>query len=525
MQRFRSWFGVLRAALFEALTGPAALVGLPCLLLLSFWAGGERMLLAASVAASLLLLMALLARARLSSGLSSARGALALRPSRHGQDLLEATLQRSLARAARQGGLASCILLEIGSRERFAPGAESGAGPEGGANAPLQRLRRVLRRKDIVIELGGGRFGIVPAPLGETPAETLMQMAMRLQTAVQTPLLSDDGVAGIGAGFAAALGVALGSGREGETAEALLRGAREALERARATAPSAIKLSAPGITGAAGTSGASELRDEADTALRNGEIRPWFQPQLCTDTGAVSGFEALARWRHPLRGIVPPGQFLPVLETLGYGPRLQELMLRRALGALKAWQAEGLEAPRVSVNFAPDDLRDPTLPDRIAWEVDRHDLSPGNLAVEILETVVAFAPDDTIARNIQRLAEMGFRIDLDDFGTGHASISALKRFSIHRLKIDRSYVRRIDADPGQQRLFAAILSMAEQLELETLAEGVETQGEHALAGQLGCGHVQGFGIARPMPFEQVGPWLRAHDAARAAQPQIRNTSR
>ncbi|EEB71136.1 diguanylate cyclase/phosphodiesterase [Ruegeria sp. R11] len=168
------------------------------------------------------------------------------------------------------------------------------------------------------------------------------------------------------------------------------------------------------------------------------------------------------------------------------------------------------ECPSVGVNFATDELRNVNLVERIQWELERFGLTPDRLCVEILETVMTDQPDDMIVRNIAALGELGCNIDLDDFGTGHASIAAVQRFRVSRIKIDRSFVMKADRDPEQQKLIAAILTMAERLDLATLAEGVETVGEHALLAQLGCDHVQGFGIGRPMPFDQTldptPPW-------------------
>jgi EAL domain-containing protein (putative c-di-GMP-specific phosphodiesterase class I) len=179
----------------------------------------------------------------------------------------------------------------------------------------------------------------------------------------------------------------------------------------------------------------------------------------------------------------------------------------------------------VGVNFAGPELSNPKLVEKVKWELDRFDLAPERLAVEVLETVVASAPDDTITRNINALAQLGCRIDLDDFGTGHASIASIRRFSVSRIKIDRSFVIKADRDPEQQRMISAILTMAERLEVETLAEGVETVGEHALLAQLGCTHVQGFGIGKPMPFEQTLDWISNHTAKLEATPRIiRNRS-
>ena len=182
-------------------------------------------------------------------------------------------------------------------------------------------------------------------------------------------------------------------------------------------------------------------------------------------------------------------------------------MLTQALAALRGWDVAGLRVPSVSVNFSARELADPELPERLTWHLDRHGLSPARLTVEVLESVVAKDGDDIIVRNIRRIADIGCGVDMDDFGTGNASITSIRRFALRRLKIDRSFVPAVDANREQQQLITAILSLAERLGLETLAEGVETQGEHAMLAQLGCGHVQGYVVARPMPVEEVSPWL------------------
>jgi EAL domain-containing protein (putative c-di-GMP-specific phosphodiesterase class I) len=166
--------------------------------------------------------------------------------------------------------------------------------------------------------------------------------------------------------------------------------------------------------------------------------------------------------------------------------------------------------PTVAVNFSAQELRDPQLPDRLRWTLDRFHLASSRLTVEVLESVVAGDGDEVIASNIGRIAAMGCGIDLDDFGTGNASITTIRRFNLTRLKIDRSFVRNVDTDRDQQKFVTAVLALAEQLGLDTLAEGVETQGEHAMLAQLGCGHVQGFVLARPMPADDLALWLRQH---------------
>ena len=157
-------------------------------------------------------------------------------------------------------------------------------------------------------------------------------------------------------------------------------------------------------------------------------------------------------------------------------------------------------------------MRDPNLVARLKWDLDRFDLPPRRLSIEVLESVVAETDDDMIVRNLTALSKLGCGIDLDDFGTGHAAIASIRRFSVSRIKIDRSFVAGADTDPEQQKIITAILSLAEQLGVETLAEGVESLSEHALLAQLGCTHVQGFAIARPMPLQSTHGWLASHKA-------------
>ena len=253
------------------------------------------------------------------------------------------------------------------------------------------------------------------------------------------------------------------------------------------------------------------LEDDVERALAAGEIRPWFQPQISTDTGEITGFEALARWPHSDFGMIPPKDFLDAIAQGGLATRLTEEILRKSFAAMRNWDDAGLSVPSVGVNFSGEELQNPRLVDYIKLELDRFNLAAERLTVEVLETVVSDSSDDMITRNIAALANLGCRIDLDDFGTGHASIASIRRFAISRLKIDRSFVSRLDQDREQQNMLAAILTMSERLGLETLAEGVETSGEHAMLAQLGCGHVQGFGIARPMPFDDTLGWIREYN--------------
>ncbi|RME15951.1 MAG: GGDEF domain-containing protein, partial [Alphaproteobacteria bacterium] len=377
-------------------------------------------------------------------------------------------------------------------------------------------LEGVLRNNDVVTSLGGGRFGIALAKTPRMTIETMTQLAARLQDAIAAPIR----LGGMRVLVTACIGFALPSRVSENTAEGMIAAAESALIEAQHAGPGSIRAYSQGMRRRAGAP--AKLTREVVQALESDQIRPWFQPQISTETGEISGFEALARWSHPEKGLIAPGAFLPAIESAGKHGRLGEVMLFHALSALREWERSGFVIPSVSVNVSPEELRDPGLVDRIRWELDRFDLSPERLTIEILESVVAQSDDDYTTKNISALSHLGCKIDLDDFGTGHASIANIRRFDVHRLKIDRSFITHVDTDREQQNLVSAILSMAERLNLETLGEGVESHGEHAMLAQLGCDHVQGYLIARPMPFAEATRWISARREKQVLLPPIIN---
>ena len=366
------------------------------------------------------------------------------------------------------------------------------------------RIRDALRTGDLAAPIEGGDFAIVLAPVRRLDLEALVQICARLQEAITVPVP----VGRTQLYVTASIGFCI-AGRSAEpTGASLLDAARIAADEAARHGPGAIRAWSAGMSRR--QTARDAIREQIEEALENGQIRAHFQPQISVETGEISGMEALARWHHPDRGCLPPSEFLPAVEGNDMTGRLGEVMLFHALTALAGWDSAGLRVPTVSVNFAASELRNPRLPERLKWELDRFDLTPGRLTVEILETVIASPDNDMVVSNIAALAAMGCGIDLDDFGTGHASITATRRFAVRRLKIDRSFVTQVDQDPEQQKMISAIVSLAERLGLETLAEGMETAAEYALLSQLGCGHVQGFGIARPMPLEEATEWITRH---------------
>ena len=498
----------LRQAFAVLLSGQAALAFLPALTLLAFWIGGEMALIAASAALPLLFLAG-----QRFGGNSQAP-----------QDALGGILQRSafeefaeqvFQTAQSRGRLsATCFIALEGLDQIIERHGQTAADTL--VRQSGERLQGALRDDDLIGKMGEARFAVCTAPVRQLDLELCIQLAGRLQSVLEKPFFDD----GVTIHLTASVGFCLNTRTPGGDAAAWLAAAATALRSAQRRGPSSIRAFSDQMRRE--TESRAELREEVAQALDSGQIQPWFQPQISTDTGQITGFEALARWNHPVQGMIPPSDFLPAVEEAGLLERLAEVMMYHAFAALKAWDGSGTVVPQIGVNFAGGELANPRLIDKITWELDRFDLSPDRLAIEVLETVVASTADDVITRNINALRKLGCRIDLDDFGTGHASIASIRRFSVSRIKIDRSFVMKADRDPDQQRMISAILTMAERLGIETLAEGVETVGEHVLLAQLGCDHVQGFGIARPMPFEQTLDWIARHNAKLQDVPRIMN---
>lgn len=498
-----------RAWAARAVDGAHLLAFVPALSLGAFWLGGEGALLGVALTMPLILSLARDGRGPVPGGTDPVSGVLA-------EDGFVPRLEEICRNCDNAGLRTACLVVAPDDTEaliqRLSP-----ADFEAVLRGMADRMQGVLRGGDVIARQGDLGFAIALHPVRHLDLESAIQVATRLQASIATASV----IGGAALHVSASIGLTLRHRAPDPSAVGLLAAATRAAQAATRAGPGAIRAHTPAMDPAA--PGGADLVRQAAEALENGQIEPWFQPQVSSDTGKVSGVEALARWQHPDHGLLMPADFLPTLIAEGLAARLGEVMLHGALGALRTWDDAGHNVPSVAVNFAQEDLADPRLADRIRWELDRFDLAPGRLTVEILETVVAGAPDDLVARSIDRLAALGCPIDLDDFGTGQASFTALRRFAISRLKIDRSFVTQCDRDPAQQKMVAAILSLAEQLDLDTLAEGVETVGEHALVAQLGCGHAQGFGIARPMPAGDMGDWLSAHAARLSPPPPVRRS--
>lgn len=493
---------------------PELMVFLPAVTLAAFWFGGEEALILTALATPLIFAISGAFRFKDTGHLHQVDGlsGLSLRPQ------VVAMLDKALQDSTSGGRMTGCLVVQFDDASVILDRQGRAAQAEVLLRS-AERICSALRGGDTVARLEAGGFAIALAPVRWLDLEAMVQLAARLQASLADPVSVDAARLYV----TASVGFCLGARAPDGTGASLLDAAQIAADEALRNGPSSIRAFAPGM--ARKRADRDAFREVLEVALDEGQIQPHYQPQISTDTGAISGFEALARWHHPERGVIMPADFLPAIDEAGLTERLGEVILFHALAAIVRWDKAGLRVPTVGVNFSASELRNPRLAEKLKWELDRFNLSPDRLSVEILETVVAETDNDVIVHNIAALARLGCGIDLDDFGTGHASITNIRRFAVRRIKIDRSFVTKVDADREQQKTVSAVVSLAERLGLETLAEGVETQAELSMLGQLGCGHVQGYGIARPMPFDDTADWIARHRAQVIATPKIGHRAR
>jgi diguanylate cyclase (GGDEF)-like protein len=468
----------------------------PLLVLLAYLLGGRGALVVAAIA--------LPALVGLSGGFS--------RRMAHGHDRDPLTdlimrdglidwVERALPRAARNGCQVAVVSITIDDLDtieaRFGRAMHDKVVVEA-----VARLKTLLRDEDVVARFGQAlAVGLDNVRMPEN--ESLMLLAQRFQKAFEDPF--SDGPTRTYCSIS--LGIAAESHVKSSSGANIVAGAQRASELAVVSGAGSIRFYSGGLSSdeALNRNTARELNN----ALETNEIFAWFQPQLRAADGKVIGFEALARWDHPERGLVAPVSFLPDIEKSGLSQRLAEVILKQSLMALNVWDAAGYDVPSISVNFSAEELKNPRLPDYVRWELDRHEIAPERLVVEVLESVASACSEDVVTRTLQALSRIGCRIDLDDFGTGFTSFVNIRRFDVDRIKIDRSLVNQIDCDEGQHAMFSALLAFGEKLGIDTLAEGVETEAEVETLKTLGCRDMQGYAISRPLPLGETMLWLEA----------------
>ncbi len=265
--------------------------------------------------------------------------------------------------------------------------------------------------------------------------------------------------------------------------------------------------------------GIQDIRLEQDLvrALSNGDFQLHYQPIVDLASRKAVGFEALSRWLHPVRGMLPPQEFIPRAEASGLITALTRWALPRALDELETLIADlppgALELPYVAVNVSVADLQDPTFPEFLAGILVDRPFAKGQLRIEVTESLMLADPEP-VRRSLDLCRALGVGVAIDDFGTGYSSLSTLHMLPISALKIDRSFVVGFDQGDGSRKTVRTILRLAEDLGIPTIAEGVETVEQARILAAMGCDKAQGYLYARPMPLEAARAWLRDWDSNR-----------
>ncbi|MBU1691418.1 MAG: EAL domain-containing protein [Gammaproteobacteria bacterium] len=250
-----------------------------------------------------------------------------------------------------------------------------------------------------------------------------------------------------------------------------------------------------------------QLENALRHALERDQLRLHYQPQVSLQDGRIIGAEALLRWQHPELVMISPAEFIPIAEASGQIVQIGEWVLRTAVHQLKSWMDSGLEPMTIAVNLSAVQFRHAHLPELVTQILDEVKLPPQYLELELTEGVAMDDPLGAIAV-MNNLHERGIRMSIDDFGTGYSSLSYLKRFKVYKLKIDQSFVRDITEDPEDKAIVVAIISLAGSLGLQTIAEGVETEGQLAFLREKGCNEVKGYYFSKPLPADQFEAYVQ-----------------
>jgi EAL domain-containing protein (putative c-di-GMP-specific phosphodiesterase class I) len=247
------------------------------------------------------------------------------------------------------------------------------------------------------------------------------------------------------------------------------------------------------------------LESELRQAIVNGDLILHYQPEIDVCSGRIDRVESLVRWPHPVRGLVPPDQFISLAEEIGLINALTQWVLETALRQCQAWTRAGYRLG-VAVNLSMRTLHDASFPDTVVWLLRRYEVDPALVTLEITESALMAKPAQAQAV-LTRLAALGVHIAIDDFGTGYSSLGYLKHLPVDEIKIDKSFVRGMTADAKDTAIVASINSLSHHLGLRVVAEGVETSAEWEHLAALGCDLVQGYHVSRPLPAAQLEEWL------------------
>ncbi|MBF0426328.1 MAG: EAL domain-containing protein [Magnetococcales bacterium] len=372
------------------------------------------------------------------------------------------------------------------------------------------RIRRIIRKDDTLGRLSGDEFAIIFRNARQT------QSAITITQKVQSVLLPPFLVGSHELSITASVGLSVFP-MDGQDAPTLIRNANLALARAKQAGRNTFMF----FTSAMATQATKRLilENSLRKALDNGEFELYYQPKVNVATGRVMGMEALIRWNQPGMGMVPPADFIAIAEESGLIVPMGQWVLETACRQNKAWIDAGLGPLRVAINLSARQFQVGHLNSTIMKVLDATGLPPNGIELEITESLMMADIKESIV-TLRELSAMGLSVAVDDFGTGYSSLSYLRQFPINTIKIDRSFVSTMTEDSGDTPIVRAILSMAQSLNLSSVAEGVESVDQLRILADLGCDEYQGYYFSRPLPageFATLVTRLRLEEAGAAAK--------
>ncbi|WP_369059435.1 EAL domain-containing protein [Caulobacter sp. 73W] len=410
--------------------------------------------------------------------------------------LFHKQLREALARAARADGDVAVLLIDLDRFKTVNDTLGHAVGDEL-LRAAAQRLRSCVREGDTVARMGGDEFAIVQN--GLTSPDDARHLAARVVATMNTPL----DLQGHNVVASASVGVALAP-LDGRDPDELLKKADMAMYRVKGDGRRGYHFFEPAMDELLQSRRRLEL--DLREALELGQFELFYQPLYDLEHERVTGCEALLRWRHPERGLVSPGDFIPLAEEIGLILPMGEWVLRRACAEAARWP----QGVSLAVNLSPIQFRDRRLLDTVKGALDASGLSPQRLQLEITESVL-LADNAANLDLLHDLRKLGVRISMDDFGTGYSSLSYLRSFPFDKIKIDQTFVRDIPRDADALAIIRAVADLGERLGIVTTAEGVETAEQFDELRRQGCREIQGYLISPPKPPAEIMSLLLAED--------------
>jgi diguanylate cyclase (GGDEF)-like protein/PAS domain S-box-containing protein len=364
-----------------------------------------------------------------------------------------------------------------------------------------ERIRSSIRPEDTCARLGGDEFAVLIEGIADPDGAVVV--ARRILGTMADPLV----VAGSEVRVQGSVGIALGSGPE--TTSEIMRSADLAMYRAKSEGKGRYALYEPSMHER--VLARLELKADLQRAVVADEFTVHYQPIVTLQSGSIIGVEALVRWNHPMRGLIPPADFISLAEETGFILPLGRHVLNEARRQTAAWHERGHSRLGVSVNVSAKQLASANLAGEVEQALGGWSLHPGALTLEITESTLLDSP--VVVGRLEELRRLGVRIAIDDFGTGYSSLNYLRRFPVDSLKIARAFVEEIGMSPEQDRLVAAILRLGATMGLDTVAEGIELERQRDRLRSLKCPYGQGYLYSRPVPADELDSMLVSANVA------------